>query len=664
MSMKKLLLILTCLLLTLSIQAQWTRRTNLPTLYIYTFNGKQITSKTEYVYASLVYVDEEDNVLEWDSIQIRGRGNSTWNMNKKPYRIKFLNKFRLLGKDRANAKSWTLLANAADKTLIRNAVTSAMGEFTALPFNPAYKFVDLVMNGSYLGNYQISDQIDIRRKRVDIVEQDVPLPDDADISGGYLLEVDGFKDGNCFTTSIYSVPIRIHSPDEDEIVQKQNLYIRDYISMFERKLADDKFADKQDGYRSMIDSTTLIDWYICTEVSANIDGFYSTYFYKDQNDPLLYWGPLWDYDIAYDNDSRKPGTVNQLMVNYGFGATKNWINRMWQDEWFQKKVYHRYKELLDRGLVEHMMATIDSLTTLMEQSRTLNYQKWGINTKVYNENVLYSTYDEYVRDLKNFITNHTQYLLNAFADRKPDEPTPPFIPMEYFYRITNVNTNKAIDISGTSVVQYDNQQDRESEDWWVKPAQGHYMIINRSNLMALNDPTVGETTPTTNLGTQLNVALQDSTDEAQLWDFLPQGTQGYYNLLNVKTQHIANLSGGNSANGTHIISYSNDNRNGESKNRLWYITSTHEQLPEELTGIAPITDLDYILAYNSDTHLLRFATENPEQLTFTATLYNAKGQLITRFKGNETFDMSILPNGIYVVTWNFDGKRKSVKFKK
>ena len=662
--MKKLLLLTACLLLAFSAQAQWTRRTNLPTLYIYTFSGNAITSKTEYVYASMVYVDEEDNVLEWDSIQIRGRGNSTWNMNKKPYRIKFLKKHRLLGKDRANAKSWTLLANAADKTLIRNAVTSAMGEFTELPFNPAYKFVDLVMNGSYVGNYQISDQIDIRRKRVDIVEQDFPLPDDADITGGYLLEVDGFKDGNCFTTSIYNVPIRIHSPDEDEIVPKQDTYIKDYISMFERKLVDDSFADKQDGYRSVIDSTTLIDWYICTEVSANIDGFYSTYFYKDQNDPLLYWGPLWDYDIAYDNDYRIQGTVSQLMVDVGYGATKKWINRMWQDEWFQKKVYHRYKELLDRGLVEHMMATIDSLTTLTEQSRILNYQRWGINTRVYHENVLYSSYDNYVTDLKNFITNHTQYLLTAFADRKPEEPTPPFVPMEYFYRITNVNTNKAIDISGTSVVEYDNLSDRETEDWWIRPAQGHYMIINRSNLMALNDPTVGATTPTTNLGTQLNVAPQDSTDEAQLWDFLPQGTQGYYNLLNVKTQHIANLSGGNAANGTHIISYSNDNRNGESKNRLWYMTSTREQLPDEWTGIEIPRDIEYILAYNSDTKQLRFATEDIDRLKFTATLYTANGQLVARFRANEAFDMTPLNEGIYIVTWTIEGRQRSAKFKK
>ena len=223
-------------LVALQAQGQWTRYTNLPTVYIDTYDGAGIYSKTEYVLATMRYVDEQDQLTVYDSLQIRGRGNSTWNLAKKPYKLKFNQKEKLLGKGRAKAKKWTLLANAADKTLIRNAVTSALGERTSLRFNPAYKFVDLVLNGRFMGNYQISDQIDVRPHRVDIVEQDLPLGDDSDITGGYLLEVDGFKDGNCFTTSSYSVPIRIHYPEDEDIAAKQNTYVRNYMAQFERVL--------------------------------------------------------------------------------------------------------------------------------------------------------------------------------------------------------------------------------------------------------------------------------------------------------------------------------------------------------------------------------------------------------------------------------------------
>lgn len=71
---------------------------------------------------------------------------------------------------------------------MRNAITSFMGEFAGLKFNPAAKFVDLVLNGTYMGNYQISDQVDVRPHRVNIKEQDLPLTDTSDITGGYFLE--------------------------------------------------------------------------------------------------------------------------------------------------------------------------------------------------------------------------------------------------------------------------------------------------------------------------------------------------------------------------------------------------------------------------------------------------------------------------------------------
>ena len=161
MTKKSFLLFVFVVLCTLVATAQttYTRKTNLPHIYIETFNGKSITSKTTYIYSTMYYVDENDVVTRYDSMQIRGRGNSTWGMSKKPYKIKFQQKEKFLGKGYANAKKWTLMANAGDKTLMRNAITSLMGDFLGLKNNPAHKFVDLTLNNTYLGNYQISDQV-------------------------------------------------------------------------------------------------------------------------------------------------------------------------------------------------------------------------------------------------------------------------------------------------------------------------------------------------------------------------------------------------------------------------------------------------------------------------------------------------------------------------
>ena len=656
-------------------EAAYTRYTNLPAIYIETFDNVAITSKTTYVYATMWYVDENDVVTRYDSMQIRGRGNSTWKLSKKPYRIKFNHKEKLLGKGYAKAKSWTLLANAGDKSLMRNAVTSSLAEFMGMDFCPAYKFVDVNLNGEFLGNYQLSDQVEVRPHRVDIEEQDYPLTEESDITGGYLLEVDGFKEKNYFTTS-HGVPIRIHYPDEDEIAASQNSYIRTYIRNFEQTLFSANFLDSLKGYRAWVDSTSLAHLVIGNEVSANIDGYWSTYFYKQQQDSLLYWGPLWDFDIAYDNDHRIQGTVNKLMTDVGYGDTKTWINRMWKDPWFVRLIHRRYSELVGAGMTDHMLATIDSIAALLQESQELNYRKWGINRKMYHEIVLYSSYEQYLDDLRHFITSHTDFLLNTFTSKLPEEPeTPeepeqpsaePFIPEKYYYRLTNVGTSTLFDVSDGSVCGWRSDEGRLSQYWQIRQVGDYYHLTNRYDGWALNDPTTGEVGPTVNTGTQLDVAPSDTLDDRQLWTITPQGTDGRYNFTNKYTSHTANLRGGGSADGTAILSYTTDDRNSSSNNRLWRIIQA-DALPEEQDTVTHVTlpePDEYALAYNPQTQVLHFGSETPGQLTFMVHVYAANGRQLLTFRADEHVSVAHLPEGIYIVSWKCGGRTRSVKFVK
>lgn len=240
--------------------AQYTQLTNIPTIYIETFNKQSVTSKTTYIYATLTYIDG-NTMVQYDSLQIRGRGNSTWNLAKKPYRIKFKESTKFLGKGYAKNKSWTLLANHGDKSLLRNAVTFTMGDFLGQPFSPAAHFVDLVLNGTYLGNYQVSDQVNVDNKRVEIFEQEDPATADTNITGGYLVEIDGFGTSEKvnFRTS-RNLIISVKSPDEDIINTAQTNYIKQYLNDFESSLFGNNFTDAANGYRAIADSATLVSW--------------------------------------------------------------------------------------------------------------------------------------------------------------------------------------------------------------------------------------------------------------------------------------------------------------------------------------------------------------------------------------------------------------------
>lgn len=651
------------------LRAQYRRLSDLPAVYVNTFDGGGIYSKTDYKYCRMYCVDETDAVTLYDSVSIRGRGNSTWSLAKKPYRIKFLNKEKFLGKGYANTKKWTLLANAGDKTLLRNALTSEMGRFCAalhgpsetksLPFNPAARFVDFTLNGVYQGTYQISDQVDVRPHRVNITEQAVPPAPDDDISGGYLLETDGFMDGNSFRTAVYDAPVRIHYPDDEDILARQTAYVKQHIARFESALSSSSFADPERGYRAFVDTASLVDWYICTELSANVDGFYSTYFYKERGDDRLFFGPLWDYDIAYNNDWRYSSTLRLLMADEAYSGSKAWIQRMWEDPWFRRRVNDRYEELLGAGIEDFLLAKVDSLSQLLSASQALNYQKWGINTRMYHELVLYSSYDSYVADLRSFIRTRCDFLREAFAGRRPPEP---FVPESCYYRILGSGPKIPIGLSGTAVVQLTPYTADASRFWEMQALpDGRFLILNAATSLALTDPTQGATTPTTNVGTPLAVAAPDGGDPRQQWEIVPQGREGRFNLLNVATQHIANLSGGSYAEGTPLLSYTNDSRNATSSNRLFLLEPDRDR-PLSVDALPSGETADYALAYDPFTRELHFAADDAAALGFTARVFDLSGRPLGSFRSDGRFSMASAPAGVYVVVWQLRGRTHSVKF--
>lgn len=580
--MKRIILALGLFIAAISASAadnQYPQLSNVPTVYIETENKVAIPAKTEdYVRATLRIVDGE-NITLYDALGVRGRGNSTWNLPKKPYRIKFDKKQKLLGDDYANAKSWTLLANHGDKTLMRNAVAACIGKFAGQPFTAAAKFVDLVVNGKYLGSYQISDQIEVRSKRVDIVEQEDEATAESNITGGYLLEVDGFayQETSYFTTT-RGVAITIKSPDEDIINADQKNYIKKYITQFETALFAGNFTDPEKGYRRFVDEETLASWYVSSELTANADAFWSTYIYKDQDDPKIYWGPLWDYDIAFDNCVRLGKIVNNLLSEKGFGddLTKKWVVRMWQDPWFANLVNDKWRELVDNGIEEHLLNHIDSLAGVLDQSQALNFKIWKINERAYDEIELFNTYSEGVDYLKNFITARTAYLTSAFAQavNKISIPETFESSSEYYYTIANRGCGLLADTNNQSnVCIWQSVTGRETQHWAIIPdGEGYFTIVNRENNRAISDAAVQSGNSYTR-GSQLVMADVNNNDNRQKWSITPAANEkgmGYV-ITNRQTGLAWNNNNGNTNNGNSIISWTTDENNPSKMTRQWYI---------------------------------------------------------------------------------------------
>jgi CotH kinase protein len=348
------------------------QRVQLPVLRITTDNAAPIVSKEVYLNAQMSLVSNVVGAAAVNGgLQIRGRGNSTWDIHpKKPYRLKLTDKQSLLGMP--SSKDWVLLANYSDKTLLRNAAAFDLGTRMDFPWTPRSMFVEVYLNDRYDGVYQLMENIKVAKDRVnmdELAETDVGADK---ITGGYLLEVDFREDGQTMHSSIDDLPIVFQSPEEP--VPAQEAYIKGYINEFETVLHSSGFADPATGYAAYIDVDSFVRWYLVNEVFRNVDAnmWSSCWMYKPRGGKL-FMGPLWDYDLAAGNANY----ADAFKTEGWHIRNAQWFSRLFEDPAFVARVKLRWNEIKADELPA-MFAGITTGSARLQQPQLNNFQRWPI----------------------------------------------------------------------------------------------------------------------------------------------------------------------------------------------------------------------------------------------------------------------------------------------
>ena len=390
--------------------------TNLPTVIIHTVSAEDITSQDRYV-RGIVSIINNGTVFS-DSLEIRGRGHASWDFPKKPYRMKLKNKTNVLGFP-AKERNWVLINNYGDKTLMRNLLAFDVSRRLEMAYTTAGTPVDLILNGEFKGNYQLCDQIEVANSRVEVQRMtfaDLVLPD---LSGGYLLEVDAYayEEVNWFTSVSKYTPVRIRYPDADDIVTQQYTYIREHYNKMESAVLSANYKDPANGYRKYIDIESFIRHFLVGEISGNTDTYWSTYMYKDRNSDLFKFGPVWDFDIAYENDFRTYpiNAHSQWVYEYGSAADgfRELVIRLFSDEYFVSRLKTIYADYRDRGILtkEALLQVADNYASEINQSQRLNFMRWNIlNTSVHMNPRTYGSYTGEVNNVKKFISDRIDWM--------------------------------------------------------------------------------------------------------------------------------------------------------------------------------------------------------------------------------------------------------------
>lgn len=341
------------------------------------------------------------------SIYIEVRGQSSSHFPKRSYDIELQDadfndtSISLLGMPRES--DWILQGPFADKSQIRNALMYELGLKTG-HWTPRIKFCEVIINGEYLGLYNLIEKIKRDSNRIDLARLQTTEVTGNDLTGGYILKYD--KPGST---------LQIVYPKEHNLQTVQEDYIRDFVTEYNGIIYSNKGLDPELGYKNYIDENSLIDYMIIAEFGKNCDSYLnSSFLYKDRadRDNRLIYGPLWDFDLCFGNaiwqDGYKIDTWQFL-----FPANNRFhIRRLLEDPNFADKFETRWNELRSGILhADYITHKIDSLTTLLGPAIERNYRVWPIEDKgIFYPAYIVPTYEDEITYVKNWIDDRIAWI--------------------------------------------------------------------------------------------------------------------------------------------------------------------------------------------------------------------------------------------------------------
>ena len=355
------------------------------------------------------------NMLEYDNVEVKGRGNATWTWDKRPYRIKFDEKVDMLGMGKA--KKWCLLANYKDETNLRTEIGFTLEKMLGMKYVMDGRFVELYIDGNYQGLYYLTKAVEVSSSVVDIEDE-----------LGVLVELDniyGTLEEEYYTTGegdILTVKDVVNEENE-EVAMKE--FLASYNEL-------EKAVKKGDYERvqELADVESFAQYYLLSEFTVNPDAYWTSfYFYKDGAEDVIHMGPGWDFDMALANRywgnwlGERLYSPTETMVRKLELSSKTWTEMGNNEEDFEvdtriSKIMYRlmempeFREEVSRVFQERMMGRGEELAKKIISKAVSIYKAAMMDGKNWNK----KDYENEVRDLVKWIKERYEYFEKVYGN--------------------------------------------------------------------------------------------------------------------------------------------------------------------------------------------------------------------------------------------------------
>ncbi|MDE6444913.1 MAG: CotH kinase family protein [Muribaculaceae bacterium] len=341
------------------------------------------------------------------SLQIKGRGNSTWGMPKKPMRLKFPKKLSVC--DFKKAKNFVLLNNYVDPSLMRNAMALWLAKRLGVPYSNTIVPCNVFINGSYAGSYTMTEKVGINTGSVDIDETE-----------GILFELSTEYDEKYrFRSPRWDLPVMVKDPDFDELYEdnpdglppdrRLDLWEKDFIRA-EELIAQGKAAEAFD-----VESAVNYLFLYLFMGNPELSHPKSLYIHKKSlgENEKYFFGPAWDFDISC-NYKQEIGdnTVTQSATSLLW--LPPFLKRIYKTEEFQVRYKERMKDFHE-NIFPEFLSYLDSYAKLIEPSAKLNGVRWGSDFEKIPWIVVEPSFDteNHVRELRQWFVKRAEYMKTA-----------------------------------------------------------------------------------------------------------------------------------------------------------------------------------------------------------------------------------------------------------
>ena len=406
---------------------------NLPIVIIETAQGQEIPNdpKIDATMQIIFKGDGERNflsdvndptALDYDgAIKIEYRGSTSSLLDKKQYAFtpyddsgEKVNEGFL---DMPKENDWILNGLAYDPSFIRDFISYRLSNLTG-NYASRGRYCEVILNGDFRGIYILQEKLKADDSRIDIKkikQEDLTLPK---LTGGYITKTDKTEGADVAAWSMdnyggwQSNFIHEH-PKPNTIIIQQNDYIKNQFETLQSMVDNPSNSDITQGFPSIIDIPSFIDFMIINELASNVDGYeFSTFFHKDRNGKLRA-GPVWDFNLTYGNDLFDWGYDRSHTDIWQFFDQGNMGPKFWKDLFddpiFNCYLTRRWQELTAIGMPlnsEEIFALIDATTSLISEAAGRQEIVSGTT----------GTFAQQILEIKAFITERINWISNELTD--------------------------------------------------------------------------------------------------------------------------------------------------------------------------------------------------------------------------------------------------------